>query len=179
MSFSNAISADKRGPMKILTDEKAVAATGGPAITELTEAATGATFYTDALSPEQIAANRRIVAIAAGACFAAAASDRQHFAAAFVEDAFAGYVIATRHGEEDRELDWLMVDPRFHGTGVSAALMEAGMAWLGGDRALWLNVIRHNERAIRFYRRFGFEIDPDARTDHVVPHAIMRRSAQG
>ncbi|HEY1146594.1 MAG TPA: hypothetical protein VGE84_09680 [Allosphingosinicella sp.] len=33
------------------------------------------------------------------------------------------------------------------------------------------------ERAIRFYWRFGFEIDPDARTDHVVPHAIMRRPA--
>jgi len=163
--------------MKILTGEKAVAATGERAITELTEAATGATFYTEALSPEQIAANRRIVAIAAEDCFTAASSDRQHFAAAFVDGAFAGYVIATLHGEEDRELDWLMVHPRFHGTPVSAALMEAGIAWLGADRALWLNVIRHNERAIRFYRRFGFEIDPEARTNHVVPHAIMRRPA--
>lgn len=165
--------------MRLLTDENAVAATGARAVTELTEAATGATFYTNALSPEQVAANRRIVAIAADACFAAAASDRQHFAAAFVEDAFAGYVIATLHDDEDRELDWLMVHPRFHGTPVSAALMEAGIAWLGAGRALWLNVIRHNERAIRFYRRFGFEVDPDARTDHVVPHAIMRRSPRG
>ena len=57
--------------------------------------------------------------------------------------------------------------------------MEAGIGWLGADRPLWLNVIRHNERAIRFYRRFGFEIDPQAVTDHVVPHAIMRRAPAG
>jgi ribosomal protein S18 acetylase RimI-like enzyme len=163
--------------MIVLADAKALERIAAEEITALTETATGVTFYTAALSPEQVAANRRIVAIAADACFSAAASDRQHFAAAFVEGAFAGYVIATHHGEEDRELDWLMVHPRFHGTPVSAALMEAGIAWLGADRALWLNVIRHNERAIRFYRRFGFEIDPDARTDHVVLHAIMRRPA--
>ena len=123
-----------------------------------------------------MAANRRIVAISAGTALGAIASPDRHFAAAFVGDAFAGYVIATLHAPDDRELDWMMVHPDFHGRGVAAALMEAGIAWLGADRPMWLNVIRHNERAIRFYRKYGFEIDPDARTDHVVPHAIMRRA---
>ena len=68
-----------------------------------------------------------------------------------------------------------MVHPDFHGTGVAIALMEAGIAWLGDDRPLWLNVIRDNGRAIGFYRKFGFEVDPEARTGHVVPHVIMRR----
>ena len=36
-------------------------------------------------------------------------------------------------------------------------------------------VIRFNERAIRFYRRFGFEIDPDAQITGAHANWIMRR----
>jgi GNAT superfamily N-acetyltransferase len=86
-------------------------------------------------------------------------------------------VISTCHTPDSRELDWLMVHPNFHGTPVSRVLMEAGMDWLGRDRPMWLNVLQHNARAIRFYERFGFAIDPDARTAHLVPHFIMRRPA--
>jgi ribosomal protein S18 acetylase RimI-like enzyme len=56
--------------------------------------------------------------------------------------------------------------------------MRHGIGWLGATNPIWLNVIRHNERAIRFYRRFGFEIDPAAKTAHIVPHVIMRRPPQ-
>lgn len=144
-------------------------------IAHLTQAATNATFYRDDLTPEQRAANRRIVDISEATARAAAERENQNFAAAFVGDRFAGYVIATRHGEADLELDWLMVHPDFHGSDVAASLMRHGMAWLGEANPIWLNVIRHNERAIRFYRRFGFEIDPSATTAHIVPHVIMRR----
>ncbi|MFM9864580.1 MAG: GNAT family N-acetyltransferase [Micropepsaceae bacterium] len=144
-------------------------------VTRLTEAATNATFYRDDLTPEQRAANRRIVDVSEGIARIAAASPNQNFAAAFADNRFAGFVIASRHGEDDLELDWLMVHPDFHGTDVAASLMRHGIAWLGETNPIWLNVIRHNERAIRFYRRFGFEIDPDARMEHVVPHVIMRR----
>lgn len=146
------------------------------AIANLTQAATEATFYRDDLTPEQLAANRRIIDISTSCCAGAAANDHQQFAAAFVDGCFAGYVISTIHAPDNHELDWLMVHPDFHGSGVAAALMQAGMEWLGTSRPMWLNVIRHNERAIRFYRRFGFEIDPQATTDHVVPHWIMRRA---
>jgi ribosomal protein S18 acetylase RimI-like enzyme len=146
-------------------------------ITRLTEAATNATFYRDDLTLEQRAANRRIVDISE-ATARAAARENQNFSAAFVDDRFAGYVIATRHAASDLELDWLMVHPDFHGTDVAASLMRCGIAWLGEGNAMWLNVIRHNERAIRFYRRFGFEIDPAAKTAHIVPHVIMRRPPQ-
>lgn len=53
--------------------------------------------------------------------------------------------------------------------------MEIGIAWLGSRRSIWLTVIKHNHRAIRFYRRFGFEIDPAAELDRIVPAWIMRR----
>ena len=148
---------------------------GAEDVTRLTRSATGATFYRDDMSEEQIAANLRIVDISAATVFAACEAETQNFAAAFVDGVFAGYVIATRHAGDNLELDWLMVHPDYHGTDVSTLLMKIGIAWLGEKNDMWLNVIRHNERAIRFYKRFGFEIDPEARTTHVVPHVIMRR----
>lgn len=159
----------------MLFDTAALERAGEDAIMRLTEAATAATFYRDGLSEEQLAANRRIIGISGPSCAAAAGNADQCFAAAFVGEALAGYVIATCHAPDDLELDWLMVHPDHHGGGVAASLMEAGIAWLGPDKPLWLNVIAYNERAIRFYRKFGFEVDPEARTGHVVPHAIMRR----
>lgn len=161
--------------MDILEDAQALARLAPDAIERLTRSATDSTFYVEPLSDAQIAANRRIVAISKAACETAAANAQQAFFAAFIAERFAGYVIATRHGDDDLELDWLMVDPDFHGTPVSKALMRRGVAWLGADRPMWLNVIAFNRRAIRFYERFGFVVDPDARTQHVVPHLIMRR----
>lgn len=146
-------------------------------VTSLTKSATAATFYAEDLSPEQVESNRRIVRIAAETAVGACASEKQLFTAAFVGDAFAGYMIATVHAPEDRELDWLMVDPAFHGSGVADALMRSGMDWLGTDRPMWLNVIQHNGRAVRFYRKHGFEVDELTKTNHVIPHFIMRRPA--
>ena len=159
-------------------DQAAIRLADAAAMTALTDAATAATFYRDDLDADQIAANRRVVEISGPSAVAAAESDEQMLAVAFVDGAPAGFVIATRHAADDLELDWLMVHPDFHGSGVAAALMRAGIDWLGPDRSLWLNVIRFNERAIRFYRRFGFEIDPEAPIEKAVPSWIMRRSAR-
>jgi ribosomal protein S18 acetylase RimI-like enzyme len=157
------------------TDREALRALAPGDIHRLTEAATGATFYRDDLTDEQRAANRRVVDISEPTANAAADSATQQFAAAFAEGRFAGYVIATRHGHGDDELDWLMVHPDCHGTNVADELMRAGIAWLGPHKPIWLNVIRHNARAIRFYEKFGFKIDPTVTTAHIVPHVIMRR----
>ena len=44
------------------------------------------------------------------------------------------------------------------GTGVGAALLRAGIdeAIRAGRDGMWLRVWERNERAIRFYERFGF-----------------------
>ena len=146
-------------------------------MTALTRRATDSTFYAEGLSPEQLDSLKRVVRISADTALEACASEQQLFTAAFVDSSFSGYMIATLHSPDDRELDWLMVDPDFHGNGVADALIRAGIEWLGADRPMWLNVIQHNKRAIHFYRKHGFEIDPDARTQHAVPHFVMRRSA--
>jgi ribosomal protein S18 acetylase RimI-like enzyme len=163
--------------IELVEDGLALERIGAADIVALTEAATAATFYAEGLTPAQVAANQRIVAISAETCLAAIANPKQRFVAAFDGGVFAGYVIATVHARDDLELDWMMVHPDRHGTSVAPALMRAGIGWLGDDQPVWLNVIRHNRRAIGFYRKFGFEIDPAARTDHVIPHVIMRRKA--
>ena len=116
--------------------------------------------------------------IAAETALGACANEHQLFTAAFVGEEFAGFMIATVHAPDDRELDWMMVDPAFHGSGVANALMRTGMDWLGMDRPMWLNVIQHNERAVRFYQKHGFEVDAATKTEHVIPHFIMRRATE-
>ncbi len=166
----------RRSPdVTLRADREALAELATGDIARLTDAATSATFYRDDLTAEQRAANQRVVDISEPTARAAAGNANQHVAAAFVDGAFAGYVIATRHGPNNHELDWLMVHPDFHGTNVAEELMRAGIEWLGTGKPMWLNVIRHNTRAIRFYERFGFSVDSNATTAHVVPHVIMRR----
>lgn len=50
-------------------------------------------------------------------------------------------------------------------------------ALTGRDNPIWLSVIAFNARAIRFYEKFGFAVDHDAKPQHLVPHHIMRRPA--
>ena len=159
---------------EIVTDRDALARVADGDLQALTAAAT-VSFSRAGLTDAQRAANRRIVEIAESSCRSAAENEDQLLAVAILDQRLAGYVIATRHAPDDLELDWLMVHPDFHGLGVSRELMRVGMGWLGRDRPQWLGVIRDNERAIRFYRRFGFEIDPVAATAHAVPHWVMRR----
>jgi GNAT superfamily N-acetyltransferase len=161
--------------MDLLKDAKALKRVSALDITDLTRAATEATFYEEPLSDAQIAANRRVVDISAPTCASAAANSEQVFIAALMGSRFAGYVIGTRHSAESHELDWLMVHPDFHGSDVSRLLMDAGLDWLGRNHPTWLSVIQFNRRAIRFYEKFGFVIDPEAKAQHVVPHFIMRR----
>ena len=164
--------------IELLCDEAALGRASAMDIEALTRAATDATFYQEDLRPDQIAHNRHIVEISGPTALAAAREAHQRFVAAFVEGRFGGYVIATVHNPDNRELDWLMVHPDFHGTVVSRLLMKEGMDWLGPDRPMWLNVIQYNERAIRFYRRFGFEIASPGSPERPIPQFIMRREPE-
>lgn len=163
--------------MELLKDEVALAATSAEEIRELTRRATDATYYADDLTEAQIAAIEHVVRISSETVWAASRNPQQHFVSAMLDGRLAGFVIATVHGDDDdHELDWIMVDPALHGSGIGSALLQAGVAWLGEDRPMWLNVIRHNERAISFYAKHGFAVDHEAETHHLIPHYIMRRN---
>ncbi len=58
----------------------------------------------------------------------------------------------------DIELKRIYTLSRFHGSGVGAALMQAVIGASHGYDRLLLGVYRHNDRAIAFYRKQGFEL---------------------
>ncbi len=59
---------------------------------------------------------------------------------------------------EHGELHRLYVSPAEKGGGLAARLMTEALAWLerDGPRPLWLGVWSGNQRAQRFYARYGF-----------------------
>lgn len=63
-------------------------------------------------------------------------------------------------GREAIEISRLYAEQHAIGTGVGRALMEACLETgrQKGKEWIWLSVWEHNERAIRFYRKMGFEI---------------------
>ena len=77
------------------------------------------------------------------------------------------------------EVRKLYVGPRFHGLGISDALMRALLA--EAAHPVWLSVFSENPRAVRFYERWGFKIigtqqflvGTDSQQDF-----LMRRDAQ-
>jgi ribosomal protein S18 acetylase RimI-like enzyme len=89
------------------------------------------------------------------------------------DSAIVGYAMAgpvdmnVAHAERDRELYRLYVDKDVKGAGVAHTLMRDVMAWVKeqGAEALWLSVWENNERAQRFYKRYGF--------DHIGEHKFM------
>ena len=158
-------------------DADAMTRTSAAEIAALTDAATRSTYYRDGLGPEQIAAIQRIVHISADTCATAAASENQRLVCAFVEGRLGGFLIATRHAADSREIDWMMVHPDHHGLSIAAALMRAGIDWLDPRQPQWLTVVIHNDRAINFYRKFGFEIDTLFTPRKAIDQWIMRRPA--
>lgn len=63
-------------------------------------------------------------------------------------------------GDRPLELLRLYVDARWHGRGVGPALMGRclELATSEGFQTLWLGVWEHNDRALAFYRKYGFNV---------------------
>lgn len=63
-------------------------------------------------------------------------------------------------GDKPVEIERLYVDQRAIGLGLGAALMRALLeeAASRGFETVWLGVWERNERAIRFYQQWGFEV---------------------
>jgi ribosomal protein S18 acetylase RimI-like enzyme len=60
--------------------------------------------------------------------------------------------------KEEQHMDALYVDTKFHGTGLAYQLMDEAMKWLDLMKSVSLEVASYNQRAINFYRKYGFEI---------------------
>lgn len=72
-----------------------------------------------------------------------------------------GYAMLVRAATDGTaELSKIYVLTDYHGTGVSAELMDLALATAAGwgARRVWLGVNQHNHRAQRFYAKSGFAI---------------------
>ncbi|MEO0806840.1 MAG: GNAT family N-acetyltransferase [Cyanobacteria bacterium J06643_4] len=80
------------------------------------------------------------------------------------------------------EISRLYLDSAFIGRGLGSKLMQACLdeATKQGCQTVWLGVWEHNIRALRFYRRWGFEVvgshifqmGTDAQTDLIMERSI-------
>ena len=68
-----------------------------------------------------------------------------------------GFVRATTRDDGAKELKAIYIRPDMFGRGLGGQLMSRAMAWIGDESDAVLEVVSYNQRAIRFYEKFGFE----------------------
>jgi ribosomal protein S18 acetylase RimI-like enzyme len=83
----------------------------------------------------------------------------------------------------------LYIDPTYHGTGLSGALIGRAFSAVEaeGARPVWLSVFSENSRAICFYEKWGFQIvgsqqflvGTDSQKDFLMLRAVVAGSSSG
>ncbi|MBM3209257.1 GNAT family N-acetyltransferase [Candidatus Shapirobacteria bacterium] len=71
------------------------------------------------------------------------------------EDEIIGFCMARREGENNR-VGAIYVLPCYQGRGFGRLLIERAFDWLGNKKNILVNVARYNQKAIDFYKKFGF-----------------------
>lgn len=81
-----------------------------------------------------------------------------------IDNVAVGFVIASTEDDGRKFINSIYIEPNFQGKGIGSMLMKKALDWLGGDEDIYLEVLSYNQKAIDFYKQFGFE-----RTEAVVP----------
>ncbi len=106
---------------------------------------------------------------------------------ATIRNELAGYALIARteapvpsRSSGGSELRKFYVDSRYHGRGIAGTLMQEVLriAQEGQNRNIWLSVFSGNQRAIAFYRKWGFQIagtqeflvGSDAQADYIMQY---------
>ena len=107
-------------------------------------------YVTTWLTPEALERSRSIVE--------EAIDDRDGFYRLAERDGeVVGFVNATTRDDGTKELKAIYVRPDMFGSGIGGQLMSQAMAWIGKESDAVLEVVSYNQRAIRFYEKFGFK----------------------
>lgn len=72
-----------------------------------------------------------------------------------------GFCMASR-GDEINEIDALYLLNGTQGKGLGSKLMQDMLDWLGDDKPTRLEVVEYNQKAIDFYKNFGFELTEES-----------------
>lgn len=132
-------------------------------------------YYHPDLTDEQIKENERIINISRECCQNALVDKQKLFLVA-VEKELAGFVIVDKTPIDHPELDWLIVSHNYQGKGVAQKLTEMAIDWVGRNATIKLGVIHFNQRAIRFYKKFGFRDSGKISGSHKIPRILMLRN---
>ncbi|QBD74612.1 N-acetyltransferase [Ktedonosporobacter rubrisoli] len=97
-----------------------------------------------------------------------------HLWVACKEDKIIGFCLATKE-DGIHLVQALYVLPEYQGQGAGKRLLQAALDWLGTEHTVVLNVASYNERAIAFYRHFGFVItdNPPQAIVHPLPSGAV------
>lgn len=66
-----------------------------------------------------------------------------------------GFSIA-RRGEKSNIVEAIYLLPDYQGKGLGEQLTQTALVWLGKEKDIEVNVAKYNDRAIKFYEKFGF-----------------------
>ena len=95
-------------------------------------------------------------------------------------------ICTVKRDEHENQLQMLYILPDFQGKGIGKRLMQTALDWFGAEQEVELDVASYNEKAIAFYRAFGFVARrpvPEAQASVLpsgirIPTIIMVRKAQ-
>ncbi len=87
---------------------------------------------------------------------------------------FVGYGDRGKEAPETGEIFALYVLSEFYGKGVAQQLMNAGLERLKSYPQICLWVLKENERAIRFYKKCGFEPDGEEMISPIIGATEIR-----
>lgn len=62
---------------------------------------------------------------------------------------------ATTKGKENH-IQAIYILPEFQGKGIGKRFMQVGLTWLGDKEDVYVNTASYNQKAIDFYKSFGF-----------------------
>lgn len=90
-----------------------------------------------------------------------------------------GFVHMYIDGEGMQNLGAIYVLPEHQGKGVASALMQKLLEWADQKKPVKLGVVKYNERAKAFYRKWGFEEVPGEHLfGHKLPEIFMIRKGE-
>lgn len=90
-----------------------------------------------------------------------------------------GFIHMYINDEGVQNLGAIYVLPEYQGKGVASALMQKLLEWADRTKFIKLGVVKYNERAKAFYRKWGFEEMPGEHLfGHKLPEVFMVRKGE-
>jgi ribosomal protein S18 acetylase RimI-like enzyme len=74
-----------------------------------------------------------------------------------INDSVCGFMHASKPGSQQL-LGAIYVDMQYQGSGMAQKLMDSAMDWFDKTKDIKLEVADYNNRAISFYKKYGFEL---------------------